>query len=858
MTKDQKENNYAREDYILKRYLTSILSSQRGYNILTNVEMVEELNFLENFSIMFSNNYIEDSALTRQKFDLIILRLNHEFFEAALTLDLPVGNTGVEFTDNIRFTDRFDLFHNSLNKNGKIILLTDKELSTQVPVTVTKWYFDGNYPNEVEFPDFPYNYFWKSNFGFVSTICQFSNNRNQSSFLFEFEKNKVDNANYFNEEYFNIPSIFSLVNKDDFLILKDLFLINNVEKVRVCYCYENGEIIAEDKGFLDFHGSVYTEENTKSLKKHNSLKFGFDELISIGFEKTTIKNYLNYDGPFKTMFPIIDGNFELIGSLNKPTEFFSDIIPFNNYSTHLYLVEYPNLFSSKSIEKNQLSGKIKIFKISKSEQTKNIEQLNQELFLEEILYYSNEPLVEGTTFENISIEFIDINNYYSLNGKFELIYIDLDILKKEERKSFLDKILIDNLNDNNIVHPECRLFFKFSDDQVLEEYSKNFFELMTDLIIVDEKIHLIGLTKEYTKEIKTLNLLEESIPPSLSYKRVKPISKEGVDKDFIINKTLKEIYNELKNIEKINIENSKKDSVSATEFLKKIVTNDGDKTRENILKEGLLNRKHTTKESNRIITELKSEIDSLESNLIGSLRKEKLSDIERINKIYDHIDTLQIDNVLVNDTDLSSYKWYSNFEKLKENTKVFLTEAELISKYIQKDYSSVVVQYFRAIENQLAKQIFFDFKQKYCKEELMSMLENQGEKIKDKRLWDRLTKQLREQLTVFDNPKFTFEMILFQLSFIPRFSFLAKDRKEHDLKMINRIYNQTEILKKLESHIESNFKNLNDEDLFNSFYKLKDSRNGGAHDKVILIEEFEEFKKEFNETFFEFSNKINV
>ena len=288
------------------------------------------------------------------------------------------------------------------------------------------------------------------------------------------------------------------------------------------------------------------------------------------------------------------------------------------------------------------------------------------------------------------------------------------------------------------------------------------------------------------------------------------------------------------------------------------MTNDGDKTRENILKEGLLNRKHTTKESNRIITELKSEIDSLESNLIGSLRKEKLSDIERINKIYDHIDTLQIDNVLVNDTDLSSYKWYSNFEKLKENTKVFLTEAELISKYIQKDYSSVVVQYFRAIENQLAKQIFFDFKQKYCKEELMSMLENQGEKIKDKRLWDRLTKQLREQLTVFDNPKFTFEMILFQLSFIPRFSFLAKDRKEHDLKMINRIYNQTEILKKLESHIESNFKNLNDEDLFNSFYKLKDSRNGGAHDKVILIEEFEEFKKEFNETFFEFSNKINV
>ena len=152
----------------------------------------------------------------------------------------------------------------------------------------------------------------------------------------------------------------------------------------------------------------------------------------------------------------------------------------------------------------------------------------------------------------------------------------------------------------------------------------------------------------------------------------------------------------------------------------------------------------------------------------------------------------------------------------------------------------------------------FDFKQKYSKEELISMLENKGEKIIDKRLWDRLTKQLREQLTVFDNPKFTFEMILFQLSFIPRFSFLAKDRKEHDLKMINRIYNQTEILKKLENHIESNFKNLNDENLFNSFYKLKDSRNGGAHDKVILIEEFEEFKMEFNKTFFEFSNKINI
>jgi len=235
-----------------------------------------------------------------------------------------------------------------------------------------------------------------------------------------------------------------------------------------------------------------------------------------------------------------------------------------------------------------------------------------------------------------------------------------------------------------------------------------------------------------------------------------------------------------------------------------------------------------------------------------------VSNEKKIELIYNQIDDLKFNKSQLNEVAISNNKWFGNWNKLNEKTKVFISEAELISKYINKDYSSVVVQYFRAIENQLSQQIFFDFKERHDKEKLFSMFENQGEKIKDKRLWDRLLAQLKEQLTLYENPKFTFEMILLQLSFIPSFSFLAKDRKEHNSKMINRIYNQTEILKQLENHIDIKFRNLNDEKLFESFRNLKDLRNGGAHDKVILKDEFEEFKKEFNETFFEFSNKINV
>ena len=56
--------------------------------------------------------------------------------------------------------------------------------------------------------------------------------------------------------------------------------------------------------------------------------------------------------------------------------------------------------------------------------------------------------------------------------------------------------------------------------------------------------------------------------------------------------------------------------------------------------------------------------------------------------------------------------------------------------------------------------------------------------------------------------------------------------------------------------MERKFEKLGDEKIFKSFNELKEDRNGGAHDRVIEKNKFEEFMLIFDNVFEKFTNKM--
>ena len=59
-----------------------------------------------------------------------------------------------------------------------------------------------------------------------------------------------------------------------------------------------------------------------------------------------------------------------------------------------------------------------------------------------------------------------------------------------------------------------------------------------------------------------------------------------------------------------------------------------------------------------------------------------MSNEKKIELIYNQIDDLKFNKSQLNEVAISNNKWFGNWNKLNEKTKVFISEAELISKYI--------------------------------------------------------------------------------------------------------------------------------------------------------------------------------
>lgn len=272
------------------------------------------------------------------------------------------------------------------------------------------------------------------------------------------------------------------------------------------------------------------------------------------------------------------------------------------------------------------------------------------------------------------------------------------------------------------------------------------------------------------------------------------------------------------------------------------------------LKEGIHDVKdHVSLETERVIKTVSEKIDALDTKLNNIRLNSSLSEEEKIKKFEIEIDGLNTSSEVLENIDLSEKKWYKNWDKLQPNSKTFLKEAYAISKYIKVDYSPVVVQLFRTIENELSKKIFISFKSQFSNQEIEKFIINLGENISNPKQWNIQLKPIKRQFLIYSKPKFTYENIENILSFIPKFDFIGKS---DFVKIRKRIYNQIMLFKEIEKHLNTKFDGLNDELIFESFRVLRDERNGGAHDRVIVKEDFNEFIKIFDNVFEKFTSTI--
>lgn len=847
-----------REQYILLMYLLSLTKKAENYSVLTNCDFLLFLNSFENIEIefqkYFGDPYSNDFSLQSKKkrFDFIILKIETSEVEIYDPEQDPYP-----YLEEGNLTYRFPKFLDLLSPNGKIITISGPSFTSIDRMTYDQYIHADLYPYTSTLLDYPYNNFWTEYYQFTSVFLEFENEDNYSTYIVEFQKEKMEGLLYFTEEFGSFPAIF--LNREELFksnsILHELVVNNSGKhKTQLDICFKNGPVYIYEESFWDFKNIDFSSKWFKNLYDWNDMEL--NSLEKFGFPKSKVKSFLEKEGPFKTLSPILNEDVDFLGKSDDETVFINEIISYRDFHDYLFLIENPNRFCNKflgsQIFNEELEGRIYFLTSKKEDEIKELNDFKIDLYLQNILEESIGHLDRTTSYSELSITNIDKEFCLKMSDKFDFMYLNFDLIEGNNKQEYLSQFLTKNVSSkksNSILLG--RMYIKISNDESFENYILNFYPLFTDLIHFKNDSYIVGLSNVNSEKIKILDMKSEKISnPSLAYKMADVISKNLLEFNHKNQSQLISLINQKEEYfltigKTKNIMQDADSIVKGLRQLEKKVEVEGGKIIKKISEEHISTR-----------LEIKNYIENLEKEINLEIKNKDISDSEKIELIYEHLDKLTIDKKLFNEASISANTWFVNWNKLDDNTKIFISEAELISKYINKDYSSVVVQYFRAIENQLAKKIFFDFKQKYKKEELISMFENQGENIKDIRLWDRLTRQLKEQLTIYDSPKFTFEMILFQLSFMPNFSFLAKNKKTNDLKMINRIYNQTKIFKELEGHIELNFKKLNDENLFNSFHSLKDLRNGGAHDRVILINEFENFKKEFNEIFFDFSSKI--
>mgnify|MGYP001371392626 CR=1 FL=1 len=262
---------------------------------------------------------------------------------------------------------------------------------------------------------------------------------------------------------------------------------------------------------------------------------------------------------------------------------------------------------------------------------------------------------------------------------------------------------------------------------------------------------------------------------------------------------------------------------------------------------------HVSLETDRAINAISDKIDALDSKLNKIRLNSSYTEQEKIEKFEIEIDALNTSSEVLENVDLSEKKWYKNWGKLQPNSKTFLKEAYAISKYISVDYSPVVVQLFRTIENELSKKILISFRSQFSKIEIEKFIINQGENFRNKKQWDIQLNPIKRQFLKYSEPKFTYENIENILSFIPEFDFIGKS---DFIKIRKRIYNQIMLFKEIKKHLNTKFDGLNNELIFESFRVLRNERNGGAHDRVIEKEDFNRFIKIFDDVFEKFTSTI--
>lgn len=831
MTSISNFKDKTREDFMFSMFLIGKIKSEKKVNILTNSKSLLELNEFENIELEFQETFGDYTNPSSFSINKKSLRFDFIFFEISIfSKSNPDFNDGIipYWGDNISIEYFFRNYLNLLKSGGQFVLLcNDNRFLSNFPFIYETNYPDPEigYPTYIEVTDNPYNSFWIENYKYVNSIYEFQNSRNYSSFIISFNKKETSQMAFVSEEFAFLPL--------DFLV-KDKFNEGNFYPHEF-FLNPNGSItepviaIFQNESTLERYpeGFWMLEYNLteKFYKSYDLEFFNVKNLKSLGFSFDTIEGFINKSGPYYNLWPIIKDNNEISIDINYELNFISEILSYSNYSKFLFLVSSPNLFTNQYLKKyfSSIKEKIKMsFLVDGTIENSRVESFEN---FKSILYLEEIKRLSQIDSKKIKLEYLKLNkNQFE---KFDFIFIDLDLLQNNNQENFINEILINNL-ENQSDYNKSLLFIKFKNGSISEKIILNLFSLISDFILLENNSFLVGIRNSAVKKIRVLNCKNQKLQPVIAYKSLKPVKKEKL---------------------KISNFNSIFEGINKIKKQKKITRNEIIKS---VRQEGKLGREHTTNEIERVIKFFKDEILNLNSQIKYIRFDTTLSQDEKIEKFESEIDKLNTPTELLNEVDFSNKRWYKNWAKLQPNTQTFLKEAFVISKYIEVDFSPVIVQLFRTIENELSKKIFLSFRDKFSKKEIEILFEKNGEKIKNGQ-WKSQLKIIHQQYLSYVNPKFTYENIENLLSFIPEFDFLLNDSNST---LRQKIYSEINLFKEIQKHIERKFKKLGDEKIFKSFNELKEDRNGGAHDRVIEKNKFEEFMIIFDDVFQKFTNKM--
>jgi len=747
--------------------------------------------------------------------------------------------------------------------------------------------------------------------GIGTLISDFS--KNYKIDAYEIDKNIAKLAQYLsNKKIVNENFINQAINnKYDLIITQgmafDVDINRNSSKNKIFFLNKCLDLLNEN-GFMIFiiPKSFLTSDECKKIRINILRKYSLEMVISLtknlsffydGYSIVIIRNV--YDQKDKVLFIEFNGNNnnEIIDSYeNENGKYWIDSIKLysNQWDINFFM---PNQYTKKISEIAEIiygldRSSISMIETKEKNQDYRVFTFNNEniKFYSTFGFNKSYGFYDSFVFQdmegNIILD-IDNNNIKPFILKKNDIIINLTskaftyyIYKNEDPKSlFLNNVIVLRTTDNNYL-------LSYLSTNIGYNYMCEKFKKIHETANYSRQ-QLINIITEI--EIPTLPIIPNDVIDSIIYK-IRTINSELTTNNYDSTKAKIEplVDNLATEIKNINKDINNKESLVSFEliqclmdnyhiFLKKI-----DSIKENYLSNQmaelknliLLSAAEIKSDTNQIIdiTEksyglLKDIKDKINNELIPAFAVIKSSQRDEeyiINKINHKIDSTIGKFIDEKNTDIEHYETkikqlYHYYSLLDQNSLKFLFSAEFLfdemSKIHDIDFSPIILQYCRTLENEILKKLFelyhLDIYIRYSKEDIEKIINNDVDYVKknlSKYNVDEYIKNVNNFHNNLKKNKTKYELGTMQyiLSLLKdngetlNHSTLLRDFKEYTLRYFKEKLIQKEYLMKIKLVTE-------------------EFRNKAAHPYVLnidILNKSKEIIKEALDSFFEYYHNV--